>query len=280
MSIRRFEGWYFKHQKGGKTLAVIPGKSSEGAFVQVITEIRSYRAEYPVEAYHREKTLRIGGSVFSSRGIRLSIEEKGLSLHGVLRYGGLKHIRGDIMGPFQFFPMECRHTVISMDHRVSGSVVLNGEALDFDGGNGYIEADSGRSFPTDYAWTHCNDFAGDCSIMTSVARIPFLGFHFWGCICVVCLNGCEYRLATYRGAKIKRCEPGAFLLEQGDYRLEINVDAQAGHELAAPLAGVMSRTILETASCGAHFRFTHKGGALFDRRSDHTSYEYAFRNPM
>jgi hypothetical protein len=172
--------------------------------------------------------------------------------------------------------MECRHSVISMGHSITGSITLNGKLLNFDGGKGYIEADSGRSFPTEYAWIHCNDFAGDCSIMASVAGIPFCGLRFWGCICVVWLNGREYRLATYRGAKIRRCDPACFLLEQGEYRLEIAVDAQTGHTLAAPRAGVMSRSIREAASCPAHFRFAQKGNVLFQNQSDHASYEYSF----
>jgi hypothetical protein len=33
-----FKGWYYKQQANGKTLAAIPGKSSDGAFIMVITD--------------------------------------------------------------------------------------------------------------------------------------------------------------------------------------------------------------------------------------------------
>lgn len=270
-----FEGLYFKHQLGGRALAVIPGKSAEGAFIQVITEKRSCQVNYPLEKYRKGKTLYIGDSSFSDKGIRLAVEDRAISLHGTLRYRGLTPLRGDIMGPFRFFPMECRHRVVSMAHGLSGSVLLNGERLDFDGGTGYIEGDSGRSFPSDHIWVQCNDFARDCSIMAAVARIPFCGLRFWGCICVVLLDGHEYRLATYKSVKIRRCTPGALTLEQGEYRLEVTVSGHGGYALAAPKSGIMGRTIKENVSCPAHFRFTRGGEVLFEEDSDNASYEYA-----
>jgi len=178
------------------------------------------------------------------------------------------------MGPFKFFPMECRHAIISMRHALSGVLTLNGDELDFTGGVGYIESDSGRSFPSGYAWVHSGDFARECSVMASVARIPFYGLRFWGCICVVWLNGREYRLATYRGVKILRCEPDCIELKQGKYRLEITTSAHGGHKLPAPRSGKMSRLIRESISVPARFIFTEKNRSLLDEKSKHASYEY------
>ena len=82
------------------------------------------------------------------------------------------------MGPFAYFPfMECFHGVLSMKHRVSGSIVVNSKELIFNNGIGYIEKDWGRSFPKRYLWLQCNDFSTEeTSIMVSIADIPFLGF--------------------------------------------------------------------------------------------------------
>ena len=110
--------------------------------------------------------------------------------------------------------------------------------------------------------------------MASVARIPFCGLRFWGCICAVMLNGREYRLATYSGARILRCEPGSIELEQGKYRLAIKVDAPKGLALAAPRAGAMNRVIRETPACLARFRFTERDHVLFEGISNGVSYEY------
>jgi hypothetical protein len=275
-SCGQFEGWYYKHQAGGRSLALIPGRADGGAFVQVVTDQRAWNISYPLSEYHlKNDILRAGGSTFSQDGISLDIHHPELTLTGSIQYTDLTPLRSDIMGPFRFFPMECRHGIVSMNHDLSGAVTLNGETLDFTNGVGYIESDSGRSFPDQYTWLHCNDFEQDCSIMASVAQIPFYGLRFWGCICVVWLNGREYRLATYNGAKILCCDPGIIGLKQGRYRLTVTVESKGGHELAAPRSGVMSRMIRENLSCSAQFRFTEGDRVLFEERSDHVSYEWA-----
>ena len=92
---------------------------------------------------------------FAREGLRLDIHGEGLDLMGELSYKNLTPLRSDIMGPFRFFPMECRHSVVSMNHEVSGNLFLNGESLEFRG-RGYIEGDSGKSFPENYTWIQCN----------------------------------------------------------------------------------------------------------------------------
>lgn len=270
-----FEGFYFKHQASGCTLALIPGISTDCAFIQIITDNGSYNVEYPKHEYKKtaDTSISIGGSVFSKKGIHLNIQTPVVALTGVLAYKNLTPLKSDIMGPFRFLPMECRHGVISMRHSISGSVTLNGETVCFDGGTGYIETDSGTSFPKDYTWIQCNDFGQCCSIMASVAHIPFAGAHFRGCICAILLGGREYRLATYKGVKIMRCEDGSLELAQGKFRLEIAIECQDGHLLRAPKSGLMRRMIRECVSCPARFRFTKGETTLFEGKGL-AGYEY------
>jgi len=269
-----FEGWYFKHQANGKTLALIPGKAMDGAFIHVVTNDNSYFITYPLSEYHNDFTLTIGDNVFSKSGIILNIDTPDIKLVGEIEYRNLTPICSDIMGPFKFFPMECRHGIISMQHNLQGHVQLNNEVYNFDGGKGYIESDSGKSFPDGYTWVHCNDFKEDCSITAAVAKIPFYGLKFWGCICVVMLNGKEYRLATYKGVKIVTCKPGIIELKQGRYRLTINIQSEGGHTLPAPRYGKMDHAILEDISCHASFKFTKGKQVLFEGTSNQASYEY------
>lgn len=123
-----------------------------------------------------------------------------------------------------------------MKHTLKGAVMLNGERIDFSGGTGYIEKDSGRSFPSEYTWIQANDFPEDASIMAAAAKIPFLGMHFQGCICIIQYQGIEYRLATYLGVKIVKCTPNRILLKQGKYALKIRIKNENSRELAAPKA--------------------------------------------
>jgi len=282
---KRFEGWYYKHQTGHgaansvKSLAVIPGKAADSAFILVITDNKSYHIPYPLDEYHKQgDTLHIGMNTFSQTGISLNIHAPELTLSGKIKYTNLSPIHSDIMGPFRFFPMECRHGVISMNHSLSGAVTLDGTLYNFSGGKGYIESDSGRSFPKWYTWVQCNAFDANCSIMASIARIPFYGLRFWGCICVIWLNGHEYRLATYKGAKIQRSEKGAIELKQGNYRLSISINEHTGQNLPAPQSGEMRRFIRETLSCPAMFRFMEGDVCLFEGKSNYASYEYMMKN--
>ena len=255
-------------------MAVIPGRAEDHAFVLVNTNDRSYKISYPLSEYRKGEILRIGENSFSKSGVTLNIRGAELALSGEIRYAGLTPIRYDIMGPFRFFPMECRHGVISMGHSLSGAVTQNGVFHDYTGGRGYIESDSGKSFPHGYTWVQCNDFKRDCSIMASVAWIPFCGLRFLGCICVVYLNGREYRLATYTGVKILRCQPGVIELKQGKYLLRVETQSQTGQELAAPRFGRMDHVIRESISCTARFLFLRGDKVLFDEKSDCASYEY------
>lgn len=273
-----FEGTYYKHQAFGYTLAIIPGRASDCAFIQVITNDSSYYIEYPLSEYHQQKEhLVVGDSVFSLDGVHLDIHTQSLYLLGDLRYESLTPLKSDIMGPFRHLPMQCHHSVASMKHTIAGSIKLNGKTVSFTGGTGYIESDRGRSFPKSYVWVQSNDFKQDCSIMVSVATIPFCGFQFTGCICVVQLNGHQYRLATYNGVKIECCTPERITLCQGKYRLEIKADCNGGHALQAPQSGVMARTIHENAACPAWFRFIEGNSILLDAKSDYTGYEYVGR---
>ena len=283
----KFEGWYYKHQANGKSFAAIPGRAAGGAFVLVITDDGSYHIPYSSREYQKNgDILRVGDNIFSPRGVKLNINRPELTLIGEIAYSDLTPIKGDIMGPFSFFPMECRHGIISMNHKLRGAITINGEVQDYTGGKGYIEADSGRSFPSEYTWVHSNDFGNDfdknLSVMVAVARIPFYGLKFWGCICVVHLNGREYRLATYKGVKISRCKPGIISLKQGKHRLDIAIDPKTSHkgmrQLPAPRLGAMSHHIRENISCRARFRFTDGNHILFDEISNGASYEYEMKN--
>jgi len=295
-----FEGWYYKQQANGETLSLIVGKATDTAFIQVLTSEESFTIPFSLSEYRKSKgskkseegkkrgegrgseTVRVGKNVFSSDGIKLDIKRNNITLSGELEFADLTPIKGDIMGPFRFVPMECSHGVTSMRHDVKGRITLNGKEMNFNKGVGYIETDRGYSFPESYTWIHCNNFTESpsnkfderCSIMVSIAKIPFAGFHFTGCICVVWLNGKEHRLATYKGVKILRYEHGAIELKQGKYHLTVTVDQQAAHSLASPKSGMMSGVIRESASCPAKFVFSCDDKVIFKGESRCASYEY------
>lgn len=257
-----FKGYYLKHQKGGNTLCLIIGQSGGERFIQVIT------GEFSMKIPFTE------GNYFGVNGVSLQICVSGLSLSGRIRYQELSPIQYDIMGPFRFFPMECRHGIISMNHRLCGKVALNGKSIDFTGGKGYIEMDSGSSFPSSYAWIQANDFPKDISIMAAVATIPFYYCTFPGCICVIMYQGREYRFATYLGVKVLCCTKKRIVLRQGRYQLDIRIHGEGGMCLHAPIRGSMTRMIRENAACPAEFIFSEGKKQIFHLYSQYASFEF------
>lgn len=279
-----FEGWYFKHQNADNTIAFIPGINidslgNKSAFIQVITNKSSYNINYPFSKFATnvdKLSVKVGDNIFSSEGIEIHIKEDNLNIEGNIEYGELTPIKYDIMGPFSVIPfMECNHGIISMKHELRGQLTINGEVLNLHHGIGYIERDWGISFPESYLWTQCNDFKGEeCSIMASIADIPFGGINFKGCICVVYYKGCQYRLATYNGVKIVEYDSRTLILKRGKLKLHIELTNENPQKLLAPNKGHMSRIIHENAACTARFRFYIKGRLVFDVNSNNCSFEY------
>ena len=281
-----FEGWYLKYQtKDGSALALIPALHIDSmgqrtASLQVISDNQTWWLEYPemdFSASERRFQICIGKSIFNDYGAWLGVERDGLSLHGTLHHGLFVSLKSDIMGPFRFFSeMECSHGVISMGHRLDGTLTLNGETLDFSGGIGYVETDRGRSFPSAYLWTQCawrEPHRG--SLMLSIATIPLARGQFTGCICAVLYHGREYRLATYRGIRIKHWSERGALIQQGKYRLAVEVLEGQGHPLRAPVEGDMSRIIHESLCATVRYRFWVGEALLLEHIDPYASFEYA-----
>ncbi|MBQ9768452.1 MAG: hypothetical protein IJW37_10155, partial [Lachnospiraceae bacterium] len=265
---------------GEKTIAFIPAfhrtNHTQTASLQIITEDASFHIPSDTLYYHKTPLfVKFGNCFFSEKGIRLNIQNHNLSIQGILRFHRLTPIRYDIMGPFRFFPfMQCRHRVYSMCHRVDGQLVCNGQRLNFHNGTGYLEGDCGSSFPKQYIWTQCC-FQNN-SLMLSVADIPMFGFHFTGIIGVILLNGKEYRIATYLGAKVIHFGKNTVSVKQGNYELTATLLKEKTQPLSAPNKGKMSRTIHESASCKAQYRFTCKGNVLCEFTSDKASFEFEY----
>lgn len=268
MENKGFIGWYFKHQCQKETISFIPGHSGDGAFIQLIGN--NFSRQFPFPRLCIDREIRVGDCVFGQYGCRVQLP----GIKGELRYGPLTSLRSDIMGPFRFFPMQCRHSVISMNHSISGALELDGRRIDFCGGRGYIEHDRGYSFPKRYLWLQCNDFPSQSSVMVSVAHIPFACFSFTGCICAIVHDSREYRLASYHGVKVLRADEHGVVLAQGDYLLRADMESLGGQPLQAPKKGRMSEIIHENPSASGRFRLWERNRLLMELTSDNVSFEW------
>ena len=275
-----FKGWYFKCCNGDKTVAFIVAfhrsNGIKSASLQVITDDSVYNIPFEKLEYTKKPlSVKICDCSFSEKGITLNYHSSQCTLEGNLNFESLTPIAYDIMGPFALVPfMQCRHGVYSMKHRIDGYITINGRQFDFNNGVGYIEGDRGYSFPKRYIWTQCSFENG--SLMLSVADIPMLGFHFTGIIGVVMLNGREYRIATYLGARVKQIGENSVTVKQGGYELTAKILEKNAHPLFAPTNGNMSRTIHESASCKAQYHFSYKNTVLCDFVSEKASFEFEY----
>lgn len=128
---RYFCGWYYRCQSDTQTLAVIPSihktRGHNFCMIQLISDENAFHAQFPYYRYHkRDSEIRIGSSHFSNAGISLDIHSAKLRAEGTISFGAFTPIHYDIMGPFQYVPfLQCRHSVLSMRHRVDGEIRIN-----------------------------------------------------------------------------------------------------------------------------------------------------------
>ena len=263
-----FEGWYFKHVSKNLDLvySFIPGISlnpeNPHAFIQVINGLtgNTQYIEYPLSSFSFSKSnleVHIGDSVFTAESILLNIDSPLIKVSGRLSYSGsVKYptsvFAPGIMGWYSFVPfMECKHGVVSVSHRIDGSLSVNDKQLDFSGGKGYIEKDWGKSFPESWIWLQSNNFANsDACIMMSIAKIPWLGSFFTGFLGFLYHEGTFYPFSTYHKSEITALNLADEKLTIGfkgkKYLLNVTAKLKNSGILMAPKSGEMSRRIKES----------------------------------
>ena len=114
--------------------------------------------------------------------------------------------------------------------------------------------------------------------MLAIATIPLPVGGFTGCICSVLYRGREYRLATYRDAKIEKWSPSGAVIRQGKYRLEVELLNERRQPLRAPVEGRMERTIHESLCAEVRYRFWHGDNLLLQHTNPNASFEYSSAN--
>ena len=277
-----FCGWYYKCQSKEQTLALIPALHiSEGrrsCSLQLISNEGNWNISLSAadaEIQPNKPVSVFENAAFHEDGIDLNIHEKCFTATGSLQFSALTPIQYDIMGPFRYIPfMECRHSVFSMRHRVNGYLTIDGTCYCFRNADGYIEGDRGHSFPRYYAWTQC--FFPEGSLMLSVAEIPLGPIQFTGIIGIIQLNGKEYRLATYLGAKAVKINGGNLVVQQGTLTFTASLLEKTSSPLCAPQNGAMTRTIRENAACHARYQLSKKGKTILEFETVVASFEFEY----
>ena len=103
------------------------------------------------------------------------------------------------------------------------------------------------------------------------------GIRFTGVIGVILWKGKEYRIATYLGARAVQIQNNRVRVRQENLELDAWLLEASECPLKAPAKGDMVRTIHESASCRAFYRFCKKGCTIFAFETDRASFEFEYR---
>jgi hypothetical protein len=279
-----FEGWYYKivDHTEKKAFAFIPGIAMDGdgnrqGFIQVLNGKKStsiYRRFDPSDFVPASGKfeLRILDNFFSENKIRLNLPEVKGELHfsDHIKWPKRWYSPG-IMGPYSFAPfMECYHGIVSMDHKIKGTLKIDGDDINFDNGRGYIEKDWGHSFPDAYTWMQSNHFSEPgVSLFASVAKIPWIRSSFTGFIAGIWLYDRLILFTTYNGTKLRECiidkTKVEVVFENSSHRMEIIVKRGHSAALASPVQGFMDGRIDEsmTSEIGVNLTDSKSGKIIF-----------------
>lgn len=285
-----FEGWYFKNvSEGAEAIwSFIPGislnRSDPHAFIQVINGMTGFTKylEYPLSKFSASKKkllVRIGDSVFTNGFMDLNIAQDDFRITGKIHFISPASFPGNIFAPgimgwYSYVPrMECRHGLVSMNHRLEGSLGINDKIINFSNGKGYIEKDWGRSFPSCWIWMQANNFyEPEASVMFSVAKIPWFGKFFMGFICFAYLKGNTWLFTTWNGSRLERVVKGAdsveIYLKNKNHELKLTAHTSYSGNLKAPRHGVMERLIKESVNARTEVILKErKGNIIFSDSS-------------
>ncbi|RXZ42327.1 tocopherol cyclase family protein [Agromyces binzhouensis] len=292
--VRRgfFEGWYVKLVSPDRAArwAVIPGvfrgiggdggDGPDEAFVQVLDGLtgRSWYHRFPLEAFTASAhgfDVEVGPNRFDARGVTLDLPQlRGRIEHAEpLRPWPVTLREPGIMGWYGLVPfMECFHGIVSFGHGLRGTLEVEGAAVSFDGGRGYIEKDWGRAFPSGYVWMASNhvDQAGgehpDASLIASVAIIPWLGGSFRGSIVGLRHGGRLHRWTTWNRSEERRLEIDdshvRWTLAGPDGLLELEAERVRGGLLHAPMRTAMHQRVEETLDARITLRHVANDGTI------------------
>jgi hypothetical protein len=278
----QFEGWYFKLVDAPEVnaIAVIPGVSfgpndaESHCFVQVL-DGRTRQPHYfsfPLEAFTSDdKQFRvcIQDNEFRMDGIELQLKDGKHEITGSLQFGEripwpVSYFTPGAMGPFRFIPrMQCLHGILSFDHAIQGSLIIDNREIDFADGRGYIEKDWGREFPSAWIWMQSNHFDDPgISFTSSIANIPWLNRSFTGFLIGLLYDGTVHRFTTYNRAKVSTPlvseDDVTFTVQNKKFFIEVQAQRASGASLRSPVEGLMTGRIIESLDSTIYLRFYSK----------------------
>ncbi len=292
-----FEGWFCKidDQENGVMLSIIWGYSThrktKHAFIQFQDSLKHDTAyiSYPIEEVKWKTNpfvLQIGENELSQTGMRLDFEMDGISVRGNFQFSSFSPIKQsilkpNIMGFLTYFPNECNHSIISMNHKVTGELQIGNQSWKIQNAVGYIEKDWGTGFPKEYVWAQANDWK-ESSVVFSYATVPILGKFARGFFLVLHHDGKEYRFSSIEGSKltdfhISKDSFRATIKKRG-IRLTLRAKQSNPIALASPEQGEMKSKIKESLDGTLEITLEIKNQNIITLYSERASIDVHFKS--
>ncbi len=280
-----FEGWYFKitDKTKSKTFVFIPGISKytndRHSFIQFFHngQLKREYFRFPIESFKSEFNtfeINIENNIFSTDHLEFNLLSDNKTINGSLRLSNLNRwkvtpLNPGIMGFFGIIPfMECYYDLIAAKGTVNGSLSIDGESTDFNGGSVYIEKNWGKSFPTEWIWIQGNNFDNDNTGFTfSYATIPFGLLHFNGLTAGLFYKNKIIKFATYNLTRVIKLNVYdnkiEIVLKKGKLYLELNAVSNDTASLPYPTPNGMNGTINESVTGTINLKISKKNGKSF-----------------
>jgi len=246
-----FEGWYFKlvNQAKDRSFAFIPGiffsprQKHQHAFIQLVDGMKkTYSYErFSVQDFAASRTkfsIAIAKNTFSLDGISFNLVQARTELKGEVvfknhLYWPDSFLNPGSMGFYNYLPkMQCYSQVCAMDFDLQGSLELNGEIIDFDGGRGYIEKNWGSAFPYSWIWIQCNHFQTErAALSCSLGHIPFPLSSFRGFLVGLYVNAKFYEFTTMNRSKVEVIQKGTDVtMRLKNRRYSLTIECETSNE--------------------------------------------------
>lgn len=214
-----FEGWYFKITSKDKkyTFALIPGISLSNdshCFVQILQgeKVLYNYCRYPIDSFSYSNNpfhIKIDKNYFSLDGLFIDISQDNINIIGSLSFHNIVKWKDSIINPgsmgfYNYLSfMECYSQVCALNGDIKGTLTINDEVIDFNGGKIYIEKNWGKSFPVEWLWIQSNCFNDSRATVTcSLGEIPFPIKNFRGFLIGVTIDDRFYKFTTINRSKI------------------------------------------------------------------------------
>jgi len=268
-------------------MSIIPGISltkngeKQHAFIQIIDgrTAETFYYTYPIEDFSFSKkkfAIRIQNNYFSEDSIVINIQNDSTSITGkVLMTNQVKLTKDNkklnIMGWYKSAPfMQCYHGVVSLNHNLSGELIMNNTIYNFDKGLGYIEKDWGKSMPSAWIWIQSNSFSSPkTSFMLSVANVPWMGSSFPGFLGFFLHDSIVTSFGTYSRTKLKlesyNSDTIKITISDKEFIYYLETYRNKAGILKAPVKGGMDRRIAESIDAQLKLTVTDKkGNVIFE----------------